>query len=509
VLVFLTRAEVGEAPSGALTLYFDLDPLILLATWLSTHALTGLSLLALITLAVTIVLGRVFCGWFCPFGVLHQIMTWLRSRTRKGRPHHELSSPWQRAKYLVLIALLIMALFGAQWIGVLDPFSMLYRSLVTAVLPAFQWIIEAGANAIYDADPHLGDAHLSDLTDVVYESATDHLFAGARQLFTGAGLIFAIFVATLLLNFWRPRFWCRYVCPLGALLGLFARRSMLRLQQEDSACNDCGLCSINCPAAAQPEERGAWLQDECFGCWNCVASCKQGGLEFAFEPPWRKPQAARVSLTRRAVLRSATAGVGGLLLFRIAPQARGATYNPELVRPPGAAAEPDFLARCIQCGECMKICPTNALHPTFLEAGFEGIWTPRLDARIGYCDYECNLCGQVCPTAAIEPLTVEDKKQVRIGLATVDTTRCLPYAYARECIVCEEHCPISDKAIYFVEVEVVQRDGTTRLLKQPRVDPSKCTGCGICENKCPFRDRAAIRVTSANESRHPDNQPIL
>ena len=56
---------------------------------------------------------------------------------------------------------------------------------------------------------------------------------------------------------------------------------------------------------------------------------------------------------------------------------------------------------------------------------------------------------------------------------------------------------------------ITTRDGRKIIVKQPHVDPNKCIGCGICETKCPFADMAAIRVTSANESRHPGNQPIL
>jgi Pyruvate/2-oxoacid:ferredoxin oxidoreductase delta subunit len=129
--------------------------------------------------------------------------------------------------------------------------------------------------------------------------------------------------------------------------------------------------------------------------------------------------------------------------------------------------------------------------------------------RVGYCEYNCNLCGQVCPTEAIEPLPIEEKKKLRLGLATLDRSRCLPYAYDRECMVCEEHCPVSPKAIFFLSQEVQTRNGKTAVLKQPRVDPDRCTGCGICENVCVFKDRAAIRVTSANETRHSGNRAIL
>jgi formate hydrogenlyase subunit 6/NADH:ubiquinone oxidoreductase subunit I len=157
----------------------------------------------------------------------------------------------------------------------------------------------------------------------------------------------------------------------------------------------------------------------------------------------------------------------------------------------------------------MKVCPTGGLQPTLTEAGFEGLWTPMLVPQIGYCDYMCNLCGQVCPTEAIEPLKLEDKHATRIGLASFDVTRCIPYAYGRNCMVCEEHCPIPDKAIYCLDVEFQDRNGEKKTIKQPHVDAEKCIGCGICEHVCPYKDRPAIRVNSANESRNTDNQPIL
>jgi Pyruvate/2-oxoacid:ferredoxin oxidoreductase delta subunit len=150
----------------------------------------------------------------------------------------------------------------------------------------------------------------------------------------------------------------------------------------------------------------------------------------------------------------------------------------------------------------MKVCITGGLQPTLLQAGAEGIWTPVLVPRIGYCEYNCTLCGQVCPTGAIRKLTVEEKHRTFIGLAFVDPSRCIPYAFGTPCIVCEEHCPTPKKAIEFVRK--AGRGGAE--VKVPVVLPDLCIGCGICETKCPVNDLAGIRVTSVNETRNPDNR---
>ncbi len=224
---------------------------------------------------------------------------------------------------------------------------------------------------------------------------------------------------------------------------------------------------------------------------------------------FRPPRGERLDLGRRSLLVAGAAGVGAALVCRSGPLGRGGTFNPALIRPPGSLPEPEFLARCVRCGACMKVCPTNALQPAAGEAGTEGLWTPVLKMKLGYCEYECTLCAQVCPTKAIRDLPLAEKQKVRIGLAFFDRNRCLPYASARTCIVCEEHCPTPRKAIWFEEVEVAGPEGGRVRVKQPRVDPELCIGCGICENKCPIADERGVYVTSAGETRNPRNQVLL
>jgi MauM/NapG family ferredoxin protein len=223
----------------------------------------------------------------------------------------------------------------------------------------------------------------------------------------------------------------------------------------------------------------------------------------------RPPKQERLDLGRRTLLLATAAGVGSASLGRIGATEGHQAFSPTLIRPPGSAAETEFLARCVRCGECMRVCPTNALQPAFSEGGWTGLWTPVLKMKTGYCEYECSLCSQVCPTHAIQLLTLDQKKKVRIGTAFFDRNRCLPYASARTCIVCEEHCPTPKKAIWFEEVSVPGPDGERVTVKQPHVNQDLCTGCGICENKCPIADQRGVYVTSVGETRHPRNQILL
>lgn len=508
-LLAANRPANISAPTAPVSFFFDLNPLVFVSTWLSTHTLEGLSLLAIVTLLVTVFLGRVFCGWFCPLGTLNNMVGSLRKSFGRFTRKQEEFSRWQRAKYFILIAMLVMAAAGAQWVGVLDPFSLLYRGVALTVLPAFDIAVSATSNAIYLTDPAIGSMHLRDLSEPVYRWWQDNVSATEIRVFSGTGPVFFLFIAVMILNLVRNRFWCRYICPLGAMLGAFSIRPFLRLVSDAEACNNCAHCTKGCPAAAQPELPGQWLATECFGCWNCVDTCQNQALDFKWVLPMQRTSSGSVDIGRRRVLASIAAGGGGLAMMSMTPQAQGKTNNPVLIRPPGSRPEQDFLQRCVRCGLCMQTCPSGGLQPTWGEAGLEGLWSPVLVPAIGWCEFECNACCQVCPTEAIVPLELPEKKKTKIGLAIIDTTRCLPYAFGRECIVCEEHCPIPDKAITFVFDEAIQRDGSVRTLKFPRVDPDRCIGCGICETKCPFQDKAAIRVVSANEDRNPDNQPLL
>ncbi len=171
------------------------------------------------------------------------------------------------------------------------------------------------------------------------------------------------------------------------------------------------------------------------------------------------------------------------------------------IRPPGAVAEKDFLKKCLRCGACMQACPTNAIQPAVFQAGLDGLWTPVIIPAVGYCEYECHRCTRVCPTHALTALSLPAKKQFKIGTAVINRSTCYTYADGYNCGVCEEHCPVPEKAIRFREVEVQNFRGRLKKVKQIYVMPDLCIGCGICENVCPRIDHPAIVVGAEEEQR--------
>ena len=118
----------------------------------------------------------------------------------------------------------------------------------------------------------------------------------------------------------------------------------------------------------------------------------------------------------------------------------------------------------------MKVCPTNVINPTLAEAGLAGFWTPRLIMTQGYCEYTCTLCSSVCPTGAIQEITVKEKikQPIKIGSAYIDRGRCLPWSGNAPCIVCQEVCPTSPKAIY-LKADVVATSDKKSLNVQLRL----------------------------------------
>jgi polyferredoxin len=453
----------------------EIDPLISLATAVSTHTVYEGLLWSLIILVPTLFLGRFFCNWICPYGSLHQFVGWLLRIQENGGVDPNRYRRGQRVKYYILVAMLVAAAFGTLQIGLLDPVCLLYRSFTGAVVPALSM----------PAPNLLGD----------------------YRVHQGAWLIGFLLFGLLAMNLVYPRFFCRVLCPLGALLGIFSRFAWWRIERDPVKCRGCDRCRSHCEAACDPHAQ--LRKAECFVCFNCIEDCPEGALRFAFLPP-KEHEVNGPDASRRKLI---FAGVTGLLFFPFTRTSGRATrdFSSKLIRPPGAVEELEFLERCVKCDQCVRVCPTNVIQPAWFEGGLEGLWSPVLNFRMGHCQLHCTACGHVCPSGAIQRIAVEQKLglgdfagrgPVKLGTAHIDPGRCLPHSKNVPCVVCEEVCPTSPKAIYGERTARTRRDGGQIELRLPRVDVDLCIGCGICERKCPvIGDRRAIYVTAEGETR--------
>jgi len=516
----------------------DLDPLTAVGTVLTTGKLYAGLAWAVVVIVLTIFLGRFFCGWVCPLGTIQQAVGWLgrRGRVLPRRIAFNQYHRGQSAKYYVLLFLLaaasggalawlvrapqerplaipVAALAGLTIIALLTILRVIRRPVVATVGYLVVLAAVAGLGLVAPGDLGSSAMLLTGLADPIpltYRSVSLALLAVAesaglslspgQRWYELSWLIGGVFLAVVLLNLAVPRFYCRFVCPLGAMLGVLNRWSIWRIGKRQAECVQCKLCEADCEGACSPS--GKIRISECVLCMNCLDACKHNLISYQ-RPKSATGEVTSPDISRRGVLASLATGLLAAPLLRLGA-ATGANYSANLIRPPGALEEEEFLRRCIKCGQCMRICPSNVLQPAGLDGGLEALWTPVLNNRIGSsgCQLNCNTCGSVCPTAAIRPISLDERLgrgefapagPIRLGTAFLDRNRCLPWAMDRPCIVCQENCPVSPKAIFVREYFSTIRDGkfvveavsgaTMELINATVQDGAWATGDYYCRAK--------------------------
>jgi formate hydrogenlyase subunit 6/NADH:ubiquinone oxidoreductase subunit I len=285
-------------------------------------------------------------------------------------------------------------------------------------------------------------------------------------------------------------------------------------------------------------------KSECFVCFNCIDDCPEDALAFRLVPLPVKDQILGAikkgkatlfgrkviskipeteirgtTVPRRRFIFAGLAGVLGYPFLRLSAAVNDRGFNEKAIRPPGSVMEAEFLERCIKCDQCINVCPTNVLQPSSLaEGGLEGLWTPVMNFSVGFCQLNCTLCSEVCPTGAIQKTSIDKKLgtgpheaegPISVGTAFFNRGRCLPWAMETPCVVCEEVCPVTPKAIGTYDVEIERWDGGKIALNRPYMRPELCIGCGICEHECPVIDDAAVYVTAVGETRSENRKLLL
>jgi MauM/NapG family ferredoxin protein len=393
------------------------SPLLMITNILVTRSFS-IFIPALLLVIVTLFLGRFFCGWVCPVGTISDIIP----KTKR-----KLSS-FYRFKYYYLTLLIILSIFGVNLLIISDPLVIFNRSLTFLTQVRIPVVL----------------------------------------------ILIIVLVASL-----GERFWCRIICPLGALLGIFSLTRVLNLHVQET-CTQCNLCNRVCPMDAIQECK--ILKTECTLCFHCIDKCPRNAITIT-----KKKESVSVE-SRRTFLKAGIAAGAGVLL---SPLLTRASRTP-VIRPPGTLKEENFLSACVRCGECMRVCPSQGLRPVIFEGSLSALYTPKLVPRIGECQL-CMLCWQVCPVNAIVEV---DPSKMKIGTASVDRDTCLEWRHEQICLVCQEVCP-------FQAIDVIESggQGRGRGRRGPSVNRSLCAGCGTCEKNCPV-EPSSITVSPEGEIRY-------
>jgi len=476
------------------------DPLVGVSTALAAKVLhwptlgwtVGILLLCLLV-------PRAFCAYLCPLGTLIDLFDWLVGR-RFRRLHLPAYSPatpwWTHIRYYLLVVVLVASLGGLLLSGFVSAIPVLTRGLLFTG-GRWQLGLMKGAN---------------------------HLLPADWTFYVSVLLCAGVFLVSLL----GKRFWCRCLCPSGALLSSL---SLLRVGQRtvEDTCIGCGRCAEVCPF-------GAVRQDftteggNCAFCQSCGGVCPTHSVKFLTR--WHREartsrdgtSATRAPMSRRGFLTASVLGAAAAAPRLVRSPPRSAD-RPRPIRPPGSVPEGEFLALCIRCGECFKVCPGPVLHPAGLEYGFEALWTPVAHLEHAGCHQDCNFCTQVCPTGAIQPLELSVKRRTHMGLAIVNPETCLPLrsdGLRQDCDLCCAECRQAGyDAIEMREIRIdltppppqgmfseIELEAMSRI-RVPVVSADLCVGCGICQYRCHTRrvlqegilQESAIVVVAQDEHR--------
>jgi polyferredoxin len=444
-----------------LELFLVLDPLVGISTALAAKALVWSLATAAIVLLICAVFPRWFCGYVCPMGTLIDLFDWSIGRRIK-RFRVIKRGWWVNLRFYLLTGILIVALFGVLLSGFVAAIPVLTRGMLYVFAP-----LQVGLLRGWEYVPKFN---------------------------TGQYVSILLFLVILGLGLLRPRFWCAYLCPSGALLSLASVFSLTGRKVEDT-CAECGRCLSGCPFDAIATDFSTRSLD-CTLCRSCKDTCPKQSIKFVsrWNDANKRSSGEGIVIppfyTRRnflfGMLSTAGAGVGVATGLTLERNDYAKSYP---VRPPGSVPEVRFRSQCVRCGECLKVCPGNVLQPAGLKFGIDGIWTPTVTADFSGCKPFCNNCGQVCPTGAIRKLPLDEKRAARLGLAEINVKTCLPHCQSDKCGLCFEECAAAGyNAIEYNHIGVEYDNWGTAIADSgflaPVVLKDKCIGCGLCQASC-------------------------
>ena len=370
-----------------------------------------------IIIILTFVFGRFYCSTICPFGILQEFIAFIRGKKKNTQQGN------YGFKYLVA-GLTFGALLGGS--------ALLIRYI----------------------EPYT-------------------IFASAVSL-----SIFGIIVVLLILPlvFFKNRFFCTNICPVGTILGIFSKVSPNKIYTDEN-CVKCGICANNCPSGCIDPQKLYIDNETCVKCLKCLSVCPKGAMKYGIQP-------IKFNSGRRDLVW----GLGALAFLGVG-YAAGINFTKNIAKkirdiiiPAGSINPNRMIHKCLNCNLCINHCPNDILVKADDKFGAVNIDYTK---GKGYCDYNCHKCSEICPTGAIKKMSLEEKQNTRIGMAMV-TPHCVG------CGACEKVCPTSAITIEKPDLQIPHVD----IKYYAVVDGSKCIGCGKCATVCKPQ---AIQIFAVNE----------
>ena len=462
----------------------------------------------ILLIALTLIFGRIYCSVICPMGVFQDIIAWFG---KKARPKKERKIPYTYSKAMsalryTVLGVFVMAIIAGvgSFVALLAPYSSYGRIASNIFQPLYRW-----GNNILASIAEKYDSYAIYDVDVWVKSMPTLIIA----------------VVTLVIIFilaWRNgRTYCNTICPVGTVLGFFARFSFFHITFDAEKCKNCSMCSRNCKASCIDYKTHTVDYSRCVTCGNCLEQCKFGALSYKFATPsmataFPKPVVvekpapkaeAKAEETKapvkdpglRTFLTTIAVGAAAAAKAQIIPEATDKKVDGGLAEiadkvkpnratrivPPVAISLKNMASHCTGCQLCVSACPNGVLRPS---TDLLTLMQPEASYEVGYCRPECVRCSEVCPAGAIKLIDVAEKSSIQIGHAVWTRELCVPIKDGQECGNCARHCPSG--AITMVPLDV----NDPKSLKIPVVNEELCIGCGACENLCPSRPLSAIHV---------------
>ena len=425
-------------------------------------------------LVLTFLFGRVYCSVICPLGVMQDVVAFFGKKSKKNRYSFSPERKWLRYSVLVIFLATILAP-GVGFIAhLVAPYSAYGRIATNLFAPVYQF----GNNILAYIAERAG-SYAFYTVDIWVKSLTT----------------FAIAIVTLgliVVLAWRGgRTWCNTVCPVGTILGFFAKYSLYKPVIDTTKCNLCGLCGRNCKASCINSKEHAIDYSRCVACFDCIDKCNKGAISYKLRSVAQPTEDKGVDKSKRAFLTTSALLVAGATVKAQEKKVDGglaAIQDKQIpvrttpLKPAGAQSLKHFTTHCTACQLCVAECPNHVLRPS---SELQNLMQPEMSFERGYCRPECTNCSQFCPAGAIKPVTTAEKSSVSIGYAVWVKENCLVSTEGVRCDTCYRNCPTG--AIQLVSSEDSQ-------LKLPVVNPERCIGCGKCENLCPARPLSGIYV---------------